>query len=417
MPVLDKLFMKQKFLFIFFFLWIIPITISAQSNRQKLEAKRMALQKQIEEINRRILEVDKTKLSALEKMEQIKEKLQIRRKLADNMRREINGISREINKTQKQIDALEKELQILKQQYAEMIRQAYKTRSRNGKLYFLFSSDNFYQAFKRMQYLKQVSIYRKKQGEDIVKKQQELKELKNSLQKDRTEKRKLYAEYKKEQEEIKQEEKNQLILIGEIQKKKSKYIAEIKKKEREKRKIDRLIEAEIKKAIARSNKRSKSAVKNRKISKTKFFLTPEAKKLADKFSANRGILPWPVTKAYITRRFGVQQHEIFKNVVIENSGINLATTKGAKVRAVFEGQVLQIQIIPGGNTAVYIKHGDYITIYKNLKKVFVNPGDKIKTKQTIGIVATDPTTGKTEMKFMIYKNLTKLNPEKWLLKK
>jgi len=405
------------FLSTLFFLFI-SLDVSAQSTKQRLEAKRIALQRQIEEINKHISEVDKSKLSALDKAEQIAQKIRIRKKLSDNIRKEINGISREINKTEKEIGKLEKELKKLKLDYAFMIRQAYKSRSRNGKLYFLFSADNFYQAFKRMQYLKQFSTYRKKQGQEILLKKQELQNLKTSLIKNREEKRKLYSTYKKEQEKIKKEQKAQLAVIEEIQKKKSKYLSEIRKKEKEKRRIDKLIEAEIRKAIARSNKKNKKATKSTKsYSKTKFFLTPEGKKLANKFSANRGILPWPVTKAYITRRFGVQKHEIFKNVVVQNSGINIATTKGAKVRAVFEGKVLQIQIIPGGNTAVYIKHGDYISIYKNLKKVYVKPGDKVQTKQTIGIVATDPTTGKTEMKFAIYKNLTKLNPEKWLLKK
>jgi septal ring factor EnvC (AmiA/AmiB activator) len=410
--------MKYPVFFTLFFLFLFTADLSAQTNRQRLEAKRIALQKQIEEINQRISEVDKTKMSALQKAEQIREKIRIRKKLTDNMRREINSITRQINKTEKEINRLEKELNQLKREYAAMIRQAYKSRSRNGKLYFLFSSDNFYQAFKRMQYLKQFSMYRKKQGEEILKKKEKLIGLQKTLKTDREQKRKLYAGYKKEQAQIKKEEQAQMAIIAEIQKKKSHYLAQIKKKEKEKRKIDKLIEAEIRKAIARSNKKSKKNTSgSKKMSKTKFFLTPEGKKLADKFSANRGILPWPVTKAYITRRFGVQKHEIFKNVVVQNSGINIATTKGAKVRAVFEGKVLQIQIIPGGNTAVYIKHGDYITIYKNLKKVYVKPGDKVKTKQTIGVVATDPTTGKTEIKFMIYKNLTKLNPEKWLLKK
>ncbi len=409
--------MKYPVIFSFLLLFFFTADLPAQSTRRRLEAKRMVLQKQIEEINRRISEVDKKKLSALEKSEQIRQKIRIRKQLSDNIRREINGISRQINKTEKDIKQLEKELAALKKEYASLVRQAYKTRSRNGKLYFLFSADNFYQAYKRMQYLKQFSIYRKKQGEEIVLKKKELENLKSLLKKDREEKRKLYSSYKKEQEKILKEQEAQQAIIKEIQKKRSHYLAQIKKKEREKKKIDRLIEAEIRKAIAKSNKRSKRGTASKKLSKTKFFLTPEGKKLADKFSANRGILPWPVTKAYITRRFGVQKHEIFKNIVVQNSGINLATTKGAKVRSVFDGQVLQIQIIPGGNTAVYIKHGDYITIYKNLKKVFVKPGDKIKTKQNIGEVATDPTTGKTEMKFMIYKNLTKLNPEKWLLKK
>ncbi len=410
--------MKHLLFFSTLFFLFISIDLSAQSNKQRLEAKRMVLQKQIEEINQRIAEVDKTKLSALERAEQIQEKIRIRKKLSDNIRKEINGISRKIKKTEKEISRLEQELKKLKKEYASLLRQSYKSRSRNGKLYFLFSADNFYQAFKRIQYLKQFSTYRKKQAEDIVQKKQELEKLKSSLIENRKEKRKLYASYKKEQDKIQKEEQIQQKIIKDIQKKKFLYLSEIEKKEKEKKRIDKLIEAEIRKAIARANRKNrKTTASTKTISKTKFFLTPEGKKLASKFSANRGILPWPVTKAYITRRFGVQKHEIFKNVIVQNSGITIATTKGAKVRAVFEGKVLQIQIIPGGNTAVYIKHGDYITIYKNLKKVFVNPGDKIKTKQEIGIVATDPTTGKTEMKFLIYKNLNKLNPEKWLLKK
>jgi len=172
-----------------------------------------------------------------------------------------------------------------------------------------------------------------------------------------------------------------------------------------------MIENLIKKAIARSNKRHKKSQRHT----GKFFLTPEAKKLASKFSANKGALPWPLKKAYIVRRFGRQPHEVFKNLTVINTGIYLATEPGSKVYSVFDGTVLQIQFIPGGNNSVFIKHGDYITIYGNLKEVYVKPGQKVKIRQTIGKVATDA-NGKTEMKFRIFKNTTKLNPEKWLLR-
>ncbi len=410
--------MKLKFLL---FLSISIITLSqkgvyGQNNRKKLEAKRIEIQKQIASINKRLSVVNKNKVSALEELSQINRKLALRKKLTSNLRREINGISHQINKTNQQINKLESEIAEQKKNYAALIRQSYKNRERNGKLFFLFSSESFYQAFKRMQYLKQISNYRKQQALEIEKNKNELEELKQNLIADRQSKRKLFADYQQEQKKIKQEQIKQLSVVQEIKKRKNKYIAQIRAKEKQKRRIDKLIEAEIRKAITKSNKKSGKHI-SKHTKSSKFFLTPEGRKLADKFSSNRGILPWPVKKAYISRHFGVQQHEIFKNVKIENSGVDLATEKGAKARAVFAGKVLQIQIIPGGNVSVYIKHGNYLTIYQNLINVKVKPGDNIKTKQIIGTVATDSTTGKTEMKFLIYKNLTKLNPEKWLLKK
>jgi len=406
--------MKEFFLLIL--VLVFSVSVQAQTQRKKLEAKRLEIQREIESINRSLSQVDKKKLSALDELNQINRKLLLRQKLITNLRREINSISHEITLFRKQITKSEKELQQLKNNYASLIRQSYKNRSRNGKLFFLFSSNDFQQAFKRMQYLKQYSNFRKEQGLEIEKNKKKLVKLKENLEKNRASKQKLFLNYKKEQDKIKKEQKQQLSVVEEIKKKRNFYIKKIKAKEKQKRKLDRLIEAEISKAIAKSNKKSGSKYhKNRKTNK--FFLTPEGVKLANAFSANRGILPWPVKKAYISLHFGVQKNKIFKKLKTQNSGINLSTVKGEKVRVVFKGKVLQIQFIPGGNITVFIKHGNYLTIYQNLIDVRVKPGDKVKTKQVIGKVATDPTTGKTEMKFMIFKNLTKLNPEKWLLKK
>jgi septal ring factor EnvC (AmiA/AmiB activator) len=290
-----------------------------------------------------------------------------------------------------------------------MIRQSYQTRSRQEKLYFLFSAESFQQAFKRTQYLKQYAKYRKQQAQQIVRKQAELKKLKETLEKNKSAKTALYKDYKAEQEKIKQEQAKQLAIVNKIKHKKSYYLRQIKAKQREQQKIDKLIDELIKKAITKSNKKVKRSIR----STSKFFLTPEGKKLAAKFSANKGALPWPVKKAYISRKFGKQPHEIFKNVKVVNTGIYLATEPESMVYSVFDGQVLQIQLIPGGNNTVFIKHGNYISIYGNLKEVYVKPGEKVKTRQVIGKVATR-NNGKTELKFRIYKNTTKLNPELWL---
>ncbi len=404
----------KYFIFWGFILWItFPVVLTAQAGLQKkLEAKRKALQQEILQINNRLLQTKRYESDALNEYAQIKRKLYLRQKLIKNLRKEINYINHQINRNINKKQVLQKELETIKKEYADMIRQSYNSRSRESKLYFLFSAESFQQAFKRIQYLKQFAKYRKKQALVIKEKQQELEQLQKQLIKDKNAKAQLYNDYQKEALKIKREKDKQEAVVQQIKKKKKKYLAQIKTKQREQQKIDRMIDELIKKAIAKSNRKARKSQRN----KSKFFLTPEGAKLADKFSKNRGVLPWPVKKAYISRKFGVQPHEIFKNVKVNNTGIYLATEPGSKVRAVFEGTVLQIQLIPGGNNTVFIKHGNYLTIYGNLKEVYVKPGQKIKTKQEIGKVATDA-NGKTELKFRIYKNMTKLNPEKWLLKK
>ncbi len=405
--------MNKVFSFVLLgFLFLPVLKLSAQKDlQQRLEKKRQALQKEILQINRQLLQTKHTESDAIAEYRQIKRKIQIRQKLIKNLQQEINHISRLIKQNEEKTTELNRELKKLKADYAKMIRQSYNNRSRQDKLYFLFSAESFQQAFKRAQYLKQYAKYRKKRAVAIEQKKKELAALKVKLQKDKAAKQKLYQNYRQETEIIKKEQAKQLAVVNKIKQKKRYYLKQIKAKQREQAKIDRMIENLIKKAIARSNRKVKKSLRQ----KSKFFLTPEGKKLAAKFSANKGALPWPVKKAYISRKFGKQQHEIFKNVKVINTGIYLATEPDSDVYAVFEGKVLQIQYIPGGNNTVFIKHGNYLTIYGNLKEVYVKPGEHVKTKQAIGKVATDA-FGKTELKFRVYKNTTKLNPELWLQK-
>ena len=408
-----KLIKHTYYLLFIFSFFVAGQTALAQADMQKkLEAKRKALQEEIQQINKRLSVVKKDESGALSEYNAIKRKIEVRRKLIKNLQKEINHINYLIKKNTRKTEELNKELEKLKADYARMIRQSYNSRSRNDKLYFLFSSESFQQAFKRMQYMKQYAKYRKKQAGEIEKKKQELADIKQKLEADKKAKQKLYADYKKENEIIRREQEKQLAVLNRIKSQKRKYLAQIKAKQREQARIDKLIEEMIKKAINKSN----SKVARNKRTKGKFFLTPEGKKLAGEFSKNKGYLPWPVKKAYISRKFGVQPHEIFKNVKVTNAGIYLATEPGSKARAVFDGKVLQIQLIPGGNNTVFIRHGNYLTIYGNLKEVYVKPGQKVKMKQEIGKIATGP-NGKTELKFRIYKNTTKLNPELWLMKK
>lgn len=169
----------------------------------------------------------------------------------------------------------------------------------------------------------------------------------------------------------------------------------------------------IREAIASSNKSSENNVTTTKSTAT-LGLTPEAKALAANFTSNKGKLIWPVEKGIVTESYGTHRHPQFPNVTTNNNGVEITTEANSKARAVFNGEVMQVQQIRGANQAVYIRHGDYITVYSNLSSVLVKKGDKVVTKQELGTVYNNPATGKTTLKFYIYKNSNKMNPSDWI---
>ena len=147
-----------------------------------------------------------------------------------------------------------------------------------------------------------------------------------------------------------------------------------------------------------------------------FALTPEAKKLEKDFVSNKGKLPSPVERGVIVRRYGKQSHPTLKGITIESNGVFYATEENAKARVIFDGKVLAIQVLPGNQKAVLVQHGNYISVYKNLDNVTVNKGDQVSTKQEIGKIHTDKTTGKTILAFVLFKEIHRQNPEEWVFR-
>jgi septal ring factor EnvC (AmiA/AmiB activator) len=264
--------------------------------------------------------------------------------------------------------------------------------------------------------MKQYAKQRKKQGESIKEKTVLLQELTNDLIAQKKQKQLLIEENNKEKLKLKDEKKDQEVMIASLKKEEGKFASQIRKKQKEAADIDREIERLIRLAIESSNKET-GTTKNTITTKVgTFALTPEAKALAANFTSNKGKLMWPVEKGVVTESYGTHQHPQFPNVTTNNNGVEITTEANAKARAVFSGEVMQIQQIKGANQAVYIRHGDYITIYRNLTSVLVKKGDKVATKQAIGTIFNNPTTGKTTLKFYIYKNSDKMNPSDWIYK-
>ena len=399
---------------VFSLLFISSLSVFSQGAKQKeLEARRLELSREIQQINSLLSSNQSKKKSQISQIEDLNHKLSVRENLIKVTNQQANLLTREINNNQKQITANRAELTLLKESYASMLQKAYKNKNKQSRVMFLLSSNTFKQAYKRVQYLNQYADYQKEQAEKIKVKTKDLQDANLNLLEQKEVKSKLIAENKIEQQTLQKERKEHEEIMQSIKKDLNKYTAQIKAKQKEASLIDREIDKLISEAIAASNK--KAGVKTTTKSKS-FALTAEAKALAADFLGNKGKLPWPVEKGVVKLRYGKQPSPLDRNLTINSNGVRISTAKGEKVRAVFNGEVMSILKPRRSNPIVMIKHGNYITTYQNLGKIYVKTGDKVTTKQEIGEVFTNPTTGETILKFRIDKDDKTQNPSSWIYK-
>lgn len=400
---------KQSFLILAFLLS--ALLIHAQKSTQKqLEEKKADIKKELKEINALLFTNKQTKAAVFSDVENLSYKIERKQELIKLTNQQINLLNQEIEDNSKFIEKLEKDLFEVKEAYKEMILKSFKSKSGKNRLMFILSSETFFQAFKRTQYIKQYSLFRKNQAKKIGLISAELKEIKKELLYKRDLKQGLLTKNRSTQKTLESEKKEAKNIISKLRNKEKKYKRNIIAKEKESQKIDKQIDKLIREAIARSNKNKSS--KNSK----GFNLTPEAKALAKKFELNKGKLPWPVSRGVVIQKFGTQPHPVVKTAKIKSNGIVIATEKSQKVKTVFEGSVLSVLQFRGSNPTVLVQHGNYITAYKNLSKVFVSKGDKVSSNQYIGEVFTNSSTGKSSIQFSIFQKTTPLNPLLWILK-
>lgn len=398
----------------------------AQQSQEELEQRKAKLQAEIQEKERMLQDIKSKELSVTKVLQLQKEKIALKEKLIQMSEKQSKVLKNDMYTNQVQINHLNSDLTDLKKDYAEMIVKSYKSRSTQSRAMFLLSSESFTQAYKRLQYMKQYSSYRKMQADEIKDKSTKLIQYNSKLEVQKKQKQQLINEQEKQKKDLEKEKQEQEKIANSLKKDKKTVEAEIKKKQQEAKKIDAQINKLIKEAIAATNKKAAAAkakanpktttAETKKITEsTKIVLTPEAQLVSDKFKANKGRLPWPVEKGTITLGYGDQPHPVYSNLVVHNSGVDIATESGSNARAVFNGEVTKVFQTSPLNKAVCIQHGDYFTVYMNLSSVSVSVGDKVTTKQTIGKVRSN-SDGKAVLKFMISQNTTYTNPSSWLVK-
>ena len=372
-------------------------------DRKSLEEKKDQTQKDIEYTNSLLQETRTNRRNTIQRVRILDKRIQLRNELISNINSEIALIEKEIEQKTNLIKQMQQDLKTLRDQYAQLIVRAYWNQDKRDWLLFIMSSESFNQAYRRMKYLQQFSRQRREQAEMIMKMQNEIRGEINMLEKIKDQKETLALEKTNENHSLETEKKSKNRLVADL----SKREQDLRKEIKEKQAIAKRLEKEIADIIAEEAKKARS----RNIYEQ---LTPEEKLISDNFQGNKGKLPWPVERGIITQKYGVQQHAVLKQVKIDNDGIDISTVKGAEVRALFEGEVTKIVAILGANYTVILRHGNFLSVYQNLVDLKVKQGDKVKTKQILGMVYTDSETNTTILHMEIWKESNIQNPEDWI---
>ena len=401
----------SKFFLVFVILFAIAEThpVQGQNKRTVLERKKSRLKSDIDYKNTLLKKTAKEKSNTLNQLVLLSDKISKREELIATINSEVKYLNSAIEKNEELISSMERDIETLKAEYAKMIQFAYRNRSNYDKIMYVFASQDFNQAYKRLRYLQQYSEFRKKQTEDIKHLESLLAKNIADLLAEKADKESLLNNENKEKLTLAEEKTEQQKVYASLQSQEEELKKEIRNKQKEKEQLQRAIQKIIAEEIrlAQQKNANKSG---------EWELTPEASALANSFTASKGKLPWPVEAGTITDRFGVHSHPVLKHIKVRNDGVGISTREGATARAVFEGEVTSILIIPGAGKAVIITHGDYLTVYGNLKDVYVATGDQVKIKQILGEILNN--RGKTELQFEIHKGkeATALDPTLWLYK-
>lgn len=384
--------------------------IAGAQEKESLKKERDKISEEISFTNKLLQETRQNRSKMEGELGLLNKKIRLREDLIGSIKKEVRLYNRQIERNREQIAELESELGELKTRYADLIRLAHRSNRTQDRLMFIFASEDFVQAIRRIRYFRQLADLRKKQAEDIESAKEKLVRLNRELNDGISSKNATLQQEQNAKQDLSQDLSKQQETVSSLKSEERDLLSKLKKQERRREKVNkeiqRIIEAEI-----RASKKDNAGV---------FSLTPEAAALSADFEKNRGKLPWPVERGVITQKFGDNPHPVLAGIMVPNNGVNIATNQNAQIRAVFDGTVSGVFSIPGAGKNVIINHGGYRSVYSNMKEVFVSKGQKISAKEAIGLVLTDEVDGKTEAHIEIWKvseqGTVKEDPAKWIVR-
>ena len=391
---------------------------SFAQNTKEQESRKAKLEKDIAIIDAQLKENSKKTGTAQSSLALVQKQIENRRELLAESEKEINRLNGQIASKQAEIDIIQARLDTLSAYYSKLVKSAYKNRDAKVWYMYILSSDNIGQAFRRIGYLRGLSGKMNTQAEKIMAAKEELEKETQKLLVLKDEAEALRQQREKEMANLRAEEAQSKTLIASLQKEKSKYQNELTQKRRQMEALNREIQKIIREATQQQSKnQSKSSSSNKSSSSKNSSSSNKTvidQALNTEFAKNKGKLPWPVDGPVVDK-YGQRYHPVYKNVKLPfNDGIGIAVSPGTQVKAIFDGVVQRIAIIPGYNQCVIVQHGNYFSLYCKLGSISVKVGDKIKTGQVLGTV--DTINGETQLHLQIWNGTSPQNPELWLKK-
>lgn len=381
-----------------------------QDKKQQLQDNKKKIEAEIEYNTRLLEETKKSKETTLNQLIILKNQIESREKLLQTINEQIKSVEDQITLNNEILEDLKKDLENLRDEYAKMIYYAYKNRSTFDRLMYIFAASDFNQAYKRLKYFQQYANYRKTQAELIIKTQEDIQLRIQELESHKKEKVELMLSLKEERDRLANARLQSNSAYSSLGRKEKDLANTIKEKEKAATKLQKEIEKIIAEEIRLASEKSGTTKTGT------FALTPVEMELSASFEENQGALPWPLDKGIISSTFGEHAHPVLKQVKTKNNGIDILTDENTRARAIFSGEVTRVISIPNYNYVIMIRHGEYLSVYSNLSEVYVQKGQKINTKQELGLIHTDKKESKTELHFELWKGKTLLNPSGWLAK-
>ena len=392
--------LSKTFSYLLLFIFLINI-LRAQDSRVNLENEREVNIQKINEAEKILKETENSKTVSIGRLKVINRQINNRQNLIRSLKSDINSQDREIKSLSNIISSLTNDVKLLTNEYADMIYNSYKSRSSLTQISYIFSSENYNQMFRRMNYLFQYSSFRKSQIDEIEEVKNKLKLEEENLKRVRINKDNLLRSELSENNKLQSLKGRQKKIISDLGRRQDKIREEIKNRKEALKKIDIL----IREIIRKESQISRSDEEN-----------IDLERVSSEFESLIGKHNWPVSSGFISNRFGEHPHPVIKSVKVKNDGVDIQTNKSSKVFSIFEGKVSTIAFIPGMNNVVIINHGNYFTLYARLKNLKIEKDQVISEGHIIGDLVTN-SDGITELQFQVWKNNVKLNPEKWIIKK
>lgn len=438
-------------------------------SKEQLERERLANLRKIKEASQALNQTQEKKKVSLGQLNVIKVKLTEKKEVIQGISTQLKGIETNVNQTATQVLQTQQTLRELKAEYAQLLYTASKTANGFNRLMFLFASDSFNEFALRLRYIRQYTEERQRQAARIMGTQERLHQQLSGLTQQQKRKSSLLNTQLNENRNLLTLKTKEDEMVQQLSQQEQGLSQELEERRRAVNRLDNLIAERVREEIARAARAARLAARREAAlaaasaarraaaarnagggagparprrettsaseddataapendapetaadaaadrRAVRIALTPETALLSSSFSGNRGRLPWPVGRGFISQRFGRHPHPVLKNVTVENRGVDIQTDAGESVRSCFDGKVLTIASIAGMNTIVMIQHGDFFTVYAKLRSVNVHEGQRVSAREVIGTVATD-SEGTSAVQFQVWHNSANLNPESWL---